>query len=120
MPSDDGETPMKKYNENDFQADGIPTLDADDMEIQERGVPKTFSGRLLKWAEDRNNKPFPNRIKQLSCIKKMTIARYTEHQIKDCWEQLEKDEYWSEKGIDFGTVLTQIGKVKKSAGVTIL
>lgn len=113
---------MKTYNENDFSNDGLKEIDSDTGEVRERDLPKSPIGELIKWAETRIGKKFVNRGKQGKLIKYILQAGYKLEEIKVCWEELEKDEFWGEKGIDFGIVYGQISKVKtkEKAGVTII
>ena len=75
-------------------------------------IPREVLNDLIKWGEDKAGKRFPNRIMQETSIKRVMNAGYTAEAIKECWEELENDEFWSEKGIHFGTILSQIGKAK--------
>mgnify|MGYP001577739744 CR=1 FL=1 len=94
--SDESVTPIGKYKRSEAVKDGYQGHEVNP---------------LFKWAEEKGQK-FPNPIKQKTAIKKMLYAGYTPEQIKESWELLEEDEFWAEKGIDFGIVLNQIGKVK--------
>ena len=75
---------------------------------------------ILQWAEEKIGHKLTPTIKQLSAIKAALTAGFTEEQIKDCWIDLESDEWWSEKGFDFTTVFNQIGKhkAKKESSVS--
>ena len=67
---------------------------------------------LLAWAEERMGHKFTTPLKQKKAISKMLYAGYKPEQIKKCWEELEDDEFWNDKGFDFMTVLNQISKAK--------
>lgn len=105
------------YDDSQSPSDGTE-IDADSGEVRYSSPAKPAARpvlEIIQWAEKRTRRNFPVQGKQASCISKMFNAQYTEKQIKECWENLEKDKYWSEKGFDFGVVMSQISKVKKSS-----
>lgn len=67
---------------------------------------------LIEWAQERMGSKFMNIGKQAKCIKVMLAAGFTREDIQEKWEELEDDEFWSNKGIDFGVVLMQLSKTK--------
>ena len=68
---------------------------------------------IFLWAEEKIGHKFPNPLKQKKAISTMLHSGYTAEQIKNKWSELEKDEFWGEKGFDFMIVLNEIGKQKK-------
>ena len=105
---------MKTYNEESYEE---PVIDSETGEIIQNVKVKGESQKLLKWAEERINKHFANPVKQFSCIKKMKSAGFSIDQIKQTWLETEQNDYWQEKGIDFGIILMQISKGKKAITV---
>ena len=67
---------------------------------------------LVKWAEERIGAKFPNQIKQRTAISRMLNSGRTTEIIKAKWLELEEDEFWGEKGVDFAVVLSQIAKIR--------
>lgn len=82
---------------------------------QRRVPPDKNSASVMAWAEAHTGRRFPNPKKQLGQVKIMLSMGYTQDAIQAKWLELEEDEFWSERGIDFGTVLSNIAKVKKKS-----
>jgi len=106
---------MGKYRE-DLSSDAFEeVIDAESGEkIAEKKASRPVA-ELITWAETRTGKKFPNWGKQAKMLKLIFDASYTTEQVRQCWERLETDEYWSEKGVDFGIVLSQIARKKADA-----
>lgn len=84
--------------------------------LRQTAVEGGYKGHLtrpiLEWAEGRIGKKFVNVPKQKKFIAGMLDSGYSENDIKVCWELLEKDNYWCQKGFDFAIVADQISKFK--------
>ena len=83
--------------------------------IAAKGYDPAQTKELLRWAEDRMGKKFPNPKKQMASIAAMFGSGYSMENIKDTWEELERVDWLD--GVDFGTVISQIGKARKKRGV---
>ena len=105
---------MKTYNEESYDE---PVIDSETGEVLKGVQIKGESKELISWAEGRIGKNFANPVKQFSCIKKMKSAGFSIDQIKQTWLETESNDYWQEKGIDFGIVLMQISKGRKGQTV---
>lgn len=88
-----------------------PAIDVDTGEPVKPSPKKGGENLLLiEWAQERMGRKFLNIGKQAKCIKIMLGAGFTRQAIQEKWEELENDEFWSGKGIDFGVVLMQLSK----------
>ena len=117
-----GFTPSETSSENiDIPASPEQTYHSEELtsrqfrrqEALEKGYKGHLNKPLLLWAEERKGSKFPNPKKQMAAIAQLLASSFTPEQIKDCWQGLENDEFWGEKGFDFMTVVNQIGKQKK-------
>lgn len=72
---------------------------------------------ILKRCEEIAGTRYPNERVQETNISKCLRAGYSEEQIIACFESLLADEFWGNKGVDLGTVYSQIGKAKKAPEV---
>lgn len=77
--------------------------------IKEKGVMDGMI-MLYKWAEAEQGHKFVNRMKQMAAMKKMRIAGINPKQIKERWEELASDKFYSEKGFDFMTVCSSFDR----------
>lgn len=112
-------------NENDFSDIDEPVINDSLEEVSQnkesikkhKGYDPTQTNEILLWAGRR----FANPLKQKKHIANMLVAGYTPDEIKVKWKELEDDEFWSNKGIDFSIVSSQIDKKRSSrGGVTII
>lgn len=96
----------------------------DDVTIEEDEDVRRYHG-FKRVPEDKNARlimgkvgiKFPTPLKQMKAISTMLKSGYTDVQILDKWEELTQDPFWGQKGVDFGIVLSQIGKsINKDAG----
>jgi hypothetical protein len=71
-----------------------------------------------KWAEERMGHNFPSPVKQETHIKKSLQAGFSDEDIKKQWIALEEDDFWGEKGFDFSTVSSSLGKAKGKSKIT--
>lgn len=72
-----------------------------------------YKALVLLFNKKYSTNLFPTFGKQSGAIKKI-LQSYGESDIWSCAEWLAKDSFWSLKGFDFGTILSQIGKWKQS------
>lgn len=93
--------------------DSISTKELRRKEAIEQGYKGHLSNPLIKWAENRMGQKFGNSMKQKAALSKMLQSGRTPEQIKECWISLENDEFWTDKGFDFMTVLNQISKARR-------
>lgn len=89
----------------------------EEIRFQRRKPVDQNSLVVMQWAEKRTGRRFPNPGKQMGQIKTMISMGYFAEKIQAKWEELEQDDFWSQKGIDFGVVLANIAKVKKEREV---
>ena len=75
--------------------------------------------RLIKWAEQKSGTKIINFGREQKSISKMLIGGYSEKQIMECWENLEKDEFWNDRGINFAIVASNIDKVKTKKELSV-
>lgn len=66
---------------------------------------------LLEWATRKSGRKFASPLKQRKCIITLQSAGYDDEDIKAMWLDLEVDPFWANKGIDFGTVLSQADRL---------
>ena len=88
------------------------------IEAKEHGYKGDLIKPLVSWAEERIGRKLMPPIKQKKAIHSMLYYGFTPEKIKECWLRLENDDYWSDKGIDFMTVLNDIGKARKTKKVS--
>lgn len=69
---------------------------------------------MILWAEQRKGHKFPDRPKQAGALGKILNSGFTPQRVRECWEELERDEYWGDKGFDFRAIVSEIGKAKGS------
>jgi len=104
---------MGKYRE-DESSDGFETvIDADSG--QERTEAKRPSVRkaydyLINWAVKRRGSDFVNMGKQFKALEKMRKAKIDTEPIMRRWEELERDPFYKDKGIDFMTVASSFDR----------
>lgn len=105
------------YREDHHSDDLEDVIDAETgQKVHNRAFDTLPTLEIVRWAEARMGRKFPTFRKQMGCIAKMFDAGYTSDAIHACWERLEKDEFWSGRGFDFGIVLNEIGKSRPNAG----
>lgn len=89
----------------------------------EKGSKSHLTIPLLRWGEQRLGRKFPKPTVQMRDIADMLSAGYTPKEIMAKWDDLMRDDFWSQQGVDFKVVASQIGKQvvqKKKPGVTII
>lgn len=64
--------------------------------------------------EEVSGRKFVNALAQEKHIASCLRAGYSEEEILTCFVSLRADEFWGPRGVDFGTVASQIGKAKKA------
>jgi phage replication O-like protein O len=95
---EDKKKKMKPYQE--------PSIDIETGEL----IKETDNGgkvmkELIAWAEKRRGGKFLNFAKQMTAISKMKNGGYDPDEIKERWQEMEKDDFWKEKGLDFMSVV---------------
>lgn len=93
----------------------------EDVTIEEDEDMKRYQGFKRK-PEDKNarlimlkvGQKFPNPLKQMKSIATMLKSGFTDVQILEKFEELKSDPFWGQKGVDFGIVLAEIGKMKNT------
>lgn len=65
---------------------------------------------LLSWAESRRGSKFINVGKQFKAMKTMRLAGVSMSKVKNRWDDMEKDSYWSKRGFDFADVANNLDK----------
>lgn len=101
---------MGKYREDAPSDSFEEVVDADTgLTREEKKIPRP-TWEIISWAEKRMGHNFATRPKQAKMIAKLFDAKFTAEQVRECWERLEKDEYWAGRGIDFAIVLNEISK----------
>lgn len=113
LPESDEDT---SYESDD---DVTPTGEVKRRKARADGYKGELTNPLFLWAEERIGHKLIPPLKQKKAIATMLSSNFTPEQIKACWEELENDEYWSNKGIDFMTVFGQIGKHKTEKKLTV-
>lgn len=82
---------------------------------ERQGYKGHHTNPLLRWAEEKRGKKFTNPVKQKRAISSMLYAGYEPDDIKVKWQEMEQDEYWTQRGFDFMNVQDQINKdIKKT------
>lgn len=91
-----------------------PKIDEDGNILPEE---KKVSGKggqamkeLLGWAKSVHGRKFTNAVKQFAAMKRARIAGFGPEDIKRKWNEMEQDDFWSEKGFDFNEVVSQLSK----------
>lgn len=65
---------------------------------------------ILQWAETKKGAKFVNYGKQVGALGAMQKSEYTPEQIRKCYELMEQDSFWRQKGFDFTNVANEIHK----------
>lgn len=89
-------------------------VEADEEFAPVRGLKKSGpapSEPLIDWASRKSGRRFASPLKQRKCIITLQAAGYDDEDIKAMWLDLEVDPFWANKGIDFGTVLSQADRL---------
>ena len=115
--SDSSNSFSAEAQKNEEERELTRELDEDADRSKRRVPPDKNCAAIVEWAEKRTGRRFPNKSKQLGMVKNMITLGYAADAIKKKWEELENDEFWSERGIDFGVVSSNIAKVKKEREV---
>ena len=77
------------------------------------GYPSSRVKPIRSLGEEIGGKRYTNPFAQEKCIATMLQTGYSEEEIMSCFRELLEDEFWSSRGVDFKTVLSQIGKAKR-------
>lgn len=85
------------------------------------GEEKNWVKAILIWAEERKGGKFVNYGRQVNALGAMQKAEYTVDDIKRCYELMEKNEFWRQRGFDFTNVATELPKkvaqIRQSHGI---
>lgn len=89
--------------------------ESSELEVQrkaQKGYDPKDTNLLLVWGAEKLGRKFTKPLKQKKHIADMLAAGNTPEAIKAKWEELEDDNFWASKGIDFTIVSSQIDKVR--------
>lgn len=82
--------------------------------IEENPRPKRESNAgyesMLRWAEDRRGSKFVHRTKQYKALGEAKAAGLKAADLKERWEELENDKFFSEKGFDWTNVVSSFNR----------
>ena len=100
---EDKKKKMKTYQE--------PSIDIETGEL----IKETDNGGkamkdLIAWAEKRRGGKFLNFAKQMKAISMMKNGDYSPSEIKERWQEMEKDDFWKTNGMDFMSVVGSFSK----------
>jgi len=65
---------------------------------------------MCKWAEDRRGFSFVERGSQYAALKRAKEAGIKAAELKERWEEMESDSYWSANGFDWANVVKSFNK----------
>tara|TARA_R110000868_G_scaffold157343_2_gene384539 strand:+ start:513 stop:1235 length:723 start_codon:yes stop_codon:yes gene_type:complete len=65
---------------------------------------------LLQWAEKESGRKFVHRPKQYAALKQAQAAGLKAQDLRDRWEEMENDKFWSEKGYDWTQVVASFNR----------
>lgn len=82
-------------------------------QLEERGYDSSLTVPTMKRAVADFGVRFANPRVQQAHIKAMLLASYSPDDILAEFSRLLADKFWSDKGVDFGTVRNNIGKARK-------
>lgn len=91
--------------------DSMPVKSLARKKAQDAGYKGPQVTALMEWAKNEKGARFVDILAQKKCVGGILHAGFTPDEIKQCWNDLEK-EPWV-KGIDFKMIVSQIGKAKK-------
>lgn len=91
------------------EAGSIQIVDDTPRKVVKPAEHKKYE-ELCQWAEKRRGFKFVNRIKQYSVLKKAKVNGISPAKLKERWQELESDNFFQEKGFDWGAVVTSFDK----------
>lgn len=100
------DTKHSDYNEEQIDAETNLTLSP----VQPAGNIGRVMKELIEWARKEKGRRFTNIPKQYKALKLMRIAGISPKEIKAEWEEMEDDDFWSEKGFDFMDIANKFNK----------
>lgn len=88
---------------------GAPDVVAPQPKKMRASLSRGFNN-LIKWGEEKRGSIFILRGKQFAAIKKMYDAGLGPKEIQNRWYDLENDDFWNDKDIDFMAVASSFDR----------